>query len=95
MVVNGLGFANHTLYFVPEFYEDKPVERLIGEGIESSDINQNLLGRSLENIFDFEPTKLYLILSTHTVKKLGLPCLNSYKENYNKFYADSHDALFG
>ena len=30
MVINGLGFANHTLYLMPEFFADKPVERLIG-----------------------------------------------------------------
>ena len=28
MVINGLGFANHTLYLMPEFFADKPVERL-------------------------------------------------------------------
>jgi len=76
MVVNGLGFANHTLYLMPEFFDDKPVERLIGEGIEASDLNQNLLGRGLEDIFDFDPTKLYSILSTHTVRQLGLSCSN-------------------
>ena len=61
MVVNGLGFANHTLYLMPEFFDDKPVERLIGEGIEASDLNQNLLGRGLDDIYNFDPTKLYSI----------------------------------
>jgi len=74
MVVNGLGFANHTLYLMPEFFDDKPVERLIGEGIEADDLNQHVLGRALEDIFDFDPSKLYSILSTHTVRQLGLPC---------------------
>lgn len=76
MVVNGLGFANHTLYLMPEFFDDKPVERLIGEGIEASDLNQNLLGRGLDDIYNFDPTKLYSILSTHTVRQLNLPCSN-------------------
>ncbi|MBE8233320.1 MAG: IS1634 family transposase [Endozoicomonadaceae bacterium] len=76
MVINGLGFANHTLYMMPEFFEDKPVDRLIGQGIEASDLNQNLFGRALEDIFEFDPTQLYSILSTHTVKQLGLPCRN-------------------
>lgn len=74
MIVNGLGFSNHTLYLMPEFYEDKPVERLIGKGIAASDINQNLLGRCLDDIYDFDPTRLYSILSCHTVKQLGLSC---------------------
>ena len=78
MVVNGLGFSNHTLYLMPEFYENKPVERLIGRGIVASDINQNLLGRCLDDIYDFDPTRLYSILSCHTVKQLDLPCLGAH-----------------
>jgi len=78
MVVNGLGFANHVLYLMPEFFRDKPVERLIGEGVQADDLNQNLFGRSLDAIFDFDPTQLYSILSTHTVKQLRLPCLNAH-----------------
>ena len=27
MVLNGLGFANHTLYLMPRFFQDKPLER--------------------------------------------------------------------
>jgi len=77
-VVNGLGFSNHTLYLMPEFYEDKPVERLMGKGIVASDINQNLLGRCLDDIYDFDPTQLYSILSCHTVKQLDLPCLGAH-----------------
>jgi len=35
MVLNGLGFAEQALYLTPHFFRDKPVERLIGEGIEA------------------------------------------------------------
>jgi transposase len=69
MVLNGLGFANHTLYLMPEFYEDKPVDRLIGQGITANDLNQNLLGRNLDDIYAFDPTKLYSILSTSCCKR--------------------------
>lgn len=87
MVVNGLGFANHTLYLMPEFFEDKPVERLIGEGIQSDDLNQNLFGRSLDDIYEFDPSQLYSLLSTHAVKQLGLPCLNAHIDT-SSFHVD-------
>jgi len=74
MVINGLGFANHTLYLMPEFFADKPVERLIGPGITAEDLNQNLLGRSLDTVHDFDITQLFMRLSTHVVKQLALPC---------------------
>jgi len=35
MVLNGLGFANRSLYLVSHFFQDKPIERLIGEGVEA------------------------------------------------------------
>jgi transposase len=33
MVLNGLGFASQALYLTPEFFCNKPVDVLIGEGI--------------------------------------------------------------
>lgn len=35
MILNSLGFANRTLYLIPHFFKDKPVGRLLGEGIEA------------------------------------------------------------
>ncbi len=87
MVVNGLGFSNHTLYLMPEFFEDKPVERLIGEGITAADINQHTLGRSLDDIHDFDPTQLYSILSCRTVKTLDLLCTGAHIDT-TSFHVD-------
>ena len=33
MMLNGLGFVNRALYLTPQFFRDKPLERLLGEGI--------------------------------------------------------------
>ncbi len=33
MVLNGLGFSNRQLYLVPQYFENKPVEHLLGAGI--------------------------------------------------------------
>jgi len=33
MVLNGLGFSNRRLYLVPQFFENKPVQRLLGDGV--------------------------------------------------------------
>ncbi len=33
MILNGLGFVGRTLHMCPEYFEDKPTERLLGEGI--------------------------------------------------------------
>jgi len=44
--------------------------------MDASDLKQNLFGRALEDIFEFDPTEFYSILSTHTVKQLAFPYRN-------------------
>ncbi len=46
MVLNGLGFTNRCLYLTELFFRDKPVERLIGKGIEAAHLNDDTLGLS-------------------------------------------------
>lgn len=74
MVLNGLGFANRALYLTPLFFQDKPVDRLIGQGIEAAHLNDDMLGRALDAIYDYGPDNLYSQLSAFVVKKLGLLC---------------------
>lgn len=74
MVLNGLGFANRTLYLTPKFFQDKPVARLIGEGIEAHHLNDDVLGRALDKIFDCDPSKLYPLLAARAVHRLSLSC---------------------
>lgn len=47
------------LYRMPEFYADKDVEKLIGEGIAPSHINEFCLGRTLDKIYEAGAKKLY------------------------------------
>lgn len=72
MVLNGLGFTQKALYLTPLFFKDKPVDILIGEGIEASHLNESTLGRSLDSIYQYGVEKLYMLLSASTVDKLGL-----------------------
>ncbi|MFO1349922.1 MAG: DUF4277 domain-containing protein [Gammaproteobacteria bacterium] len=44
LVLNGLGFINRALYLVPQFFADKPTERLIGKGIAPEQLNDDVLG---------------------------------------------------
>jgi transposase len=41
MVLNGLGFAHRALYLTERFFQDKPVNRLIGEGLEARHLNDD------------------------------------------------------
>jgi len=59
MILNGLGFVDERLYMFPEFLEDKPVSRLFSDGIEASHFNDDSLGRCLDSIYEYGPTKLF------------------------------------
>jgi transposase len=72
LILNGLGFTQRTLYMVSSFFSDKPIELLLGEGIESSQLNDTVLGRCLDAIYEHGCTSLYANLAPQICKKLGL-----------------------
>lgn len=59
MIINGLGFLNDRLYMHSVFFEDKPIEHLLGEGINANNINDDVLGRGLDAIYKYGTTKLF------------------------------------
>ena len=50
MVLNRLVLTGRATYLTPEFYESKPVDLLIGEGIEASDLNSDSPGKALDRL---------------------------------------------
>lgn len=71
MLLNGLGFVNQRLYLVSKFFEDKPVERLIGQGIEAKHLNDDRLGRALDSLYQHGVRALFAHIATHVMKKLA------------------------
>jgi len=59
MIINGLGFMNTRLYMFPEFLENKPVNRLLGDGLIAEDFNDDALGRALDVIHEYGTNQLF------------------------------------
>ena len=72
LVINGLGFTQRTLYLVSSFFEDKPMESLLGEGITPNHLNDTVLGRALDDIHSFGCTELFSMLTPVISNNLGL-----------------------
>jgi len=72
MVRQGLGFTNQTLYLMPHFFEDKPVERLLGNGIEAKHLNDDVMGRALDFLPAIFVNRTYTIVAAQAVRRLGL-----------------------
>jgi transposase len=72
MVLNGLGFINHALSFVPRFFQHKPTSRLISPRVTPARLNDDALGRALETLYTYGGTDLYSLLAATAAKRLGL-----------------------
>jgi transposase len=70
MILNGLGFVNKRLYLIPHFFEDKPVERLLGPGYEAAHFNDDRLGRALDQLYATGVTTLFTHLSRRVFEVL-------------------------
>lgn len=59
LILNGLGFVERRLSFVEGFFENKPVDDLIGAGVTAEMLNDDALGRALDAIHQYGVTKLF------------------------------------
>ena len=72
MVVNALGFVSHPLYLTLEFFTNKSVGLLVGEGIEPEDLNDDCMGRALDAVFEYGITELFASISSHALRVFGI-----------------------
>jgi len=73
IILNGLGFVSRPLYLFPDFFQDKPIEHLIGEGIKAEDLNDDKIGRVMDKL-------LHLWIN----KNIPNYCLRSSQEIWNR-----------
>ena len=72
MVLNGFGFVQQRLYLAPQFFERVPTEPLIGEGVCPENLNEGVLGRALDDLFEYGVTELFRDVAGRVAEKLGL-----------------------
>lgn len=60
LILNGLGFTNRRLYLTPQFFESKPIERLLGvEGMKAEYLDDHALGKALDEIAEYGASRLF------------------------------------
>ncbi|AAM04454.1 predicted protein [Methanosarcina acetivorans C2A] len=79
MVINGLGFIGQRLYLFPDFFKNISTERLLGDGMTREDLNQYVIGETLDRIVRYGPTKLFTEITLHIMARLPIPvhCLHA------------------
>ena len=87
MILNGLGFVSRTLHMYPEYFSEKPTERLLGKGILPSHINEDVMGRFLDSLYEEGVSGLYQEIAVRVVDYLNLRC-NSLNLDTTSFHLD-------
>lgn len=72
MILNGLGFTNRRLYLTPQFFANKPVEKLLGKGIQASMLTAHTLGQTLDEIARYGVSKLFATVAFAIAVEQGL-----------------------
>ncbi len=72
MILNGLGFGSSPLYLFGKFFEGKATEHLIGEGVQPEHLNDDRLGRVLDQMYLFGLTRLFLSIALKATAKFGI-----------------------
>jgi transposase len=72
MILNALGFTGRALYLTPRFYKNRPVDLLVGEGVEAGDLHDSSLGTALDAIYECGITELFFSVASRILKPYGV-----------------------
>lgn len=75
---------------MPHFFANTPVERLIGEGIETRHLNEDVLGRALDTLYAHDVTALYWQVAQEAAQRLGLEVEYVHLDS-TSFHVDGRD----
>ena len=97
MILNGLGFTHQRLYLFPNFFMTLPTEKLLGKGISPSDLNDDVVGRTLDAIYEYGATELFNEITLHIMKhfSLGTQRIHVDTTNFSVFGKYENDAPDG
>jgi len=85
MSINGLGFIERRLYLFPEFFQDIAVSRLLGNGVTREQLNDDVLGRTLDAIAEYGPTELFneIVFECLLPNEFGSHCVHVDTTNFS------------
>ncbi len=63
MIINRPGLTDQFHHMFSQFFADKPLNKLIREGIESEQLNDKVIERTLDELFEADVSKAYFELA--------------------------------
>ena len=85
MAINGLGFIERRLYLFPEFFDDIAISRLLGSEVTRDQLNDDVLGRTLDAIAEYGPTELFneIVAECLLPTEFGAHCVHVDTTNFS------------
>ena len=72
LILNGLGMVSRPLYLFNQFFEDKAIEKLLGTEIKSEYLNDDQIGRVMDEIYKLGLTNLFIEIGLLVIKKFNI-----------------------
>ena len=69
MVLHGLGFVNQQRYLVPCFFQNNPLERLVGPSMQAEHLHDDVLGRALDALYAYGVMSLYSLIAAQAAQR--------------------------
>ena len=81
MILNGLGFVSRPLYLFSQFFENKPCQKLLGNNVKTEYLNDDKLGRVLDQLYEYGLTHLFMEIVISTIKKFEIQIKDSHLDS--------------
>ena len=75
-----------TLYGTSEFFARKPINVLLNRDIGAQDLNRDVLGRFLDDVYDFGSEKLFVLAAKQTAERLGVTITEAHLDSTSFSY---------
>jgi transposase len=91
MVLNGLGFTARPLMLTEQYFENKPVDILIGEHAKPEHFNRFKLGRALDRVAAYGVEKLFYSVALHACQRENVDMGVAYNDTTSYSVEGSYD----
>lgn len=72
ILINGLGFVSRPLYLFSQFFEDKGIEELLGEEIKTDYINDDKIGRVMDELYKHGLNDIFIEVVLSVINKFKI-----------------------
>lgn len=81
MILNGLGFVSAPLYLFEQFFIGKATAHLLGDGVEAGHLNDDRLGRGLDQLYQAGVSDLFVGLALQAQQRFKVECRSAHLDS--------------